>query len=62
MDGLVPLLLRVRHFAGSVGSHRASGDPAAAMKTMKQAVLYEAPWCDEKDVAIRVDDMAGVAQ
>lgn len=28
-------------------AHRASGDPAAAMKTMKQAVLYEAPWCDE---------------
>ena len=28
-------------------AHRARGDPAAAMKTMKQAVLYEAPWCDK---------------
>jgi tetratricopeptide (TPR) repeat protein len=28
-------------------AQRARGDPAAAMKTMKQAVLYEAPWCDE---------------
>ena len=27
-------------------AQKARGDPAAAMKTMKQAVLYEAPWCD----------------
>jgi hypothetical protein len=28
-------------------AHRARGDTAEAVKTMKQAVLYEAPWCDE---------------
>lgn len=28
-------------------AHRARGDHAEAVKTMKQAVLYEDPWCDE---------------
>ena len=28
-------------------AHEANGDQAEATKTMKHAVLYEAPWCDE---------------